>query len=160
MKTDVPWQVQRRRPKEHTCFFIQNLSYWTKSWFILLPTFHLCSFGYVRRFHLLSFQSLPEMSARDQNNLCHWSFLSSEKANRTPVVWIVLQQLYIKLFLRHISLFSLVHSISMICSWPGLFLPEIMFLSRCCFLSCLLSPKQNYSSVHCLTHHHHRQCWK
>lgn len=56
MKTDVPWQVQRRRSKGHTCCFIQSLSYWTKTWFILFPTFHLSSFSYVQRFH---FQSSP-----------------------------------------------------------------------------------------------------
>lgn len=49
------------------------------------------------------------------------------------------------LFLRHISHFSPVCSVSMICSWPGLFLPEMKFLSHCYFLSCPLSPKQNYS---------------
>lgn len=57
-----------------------------------------CEVLAVWRLHFLSLQSLPEKSARNPIRLCQWSFLSSEKAERRPIVLIVLQQLHISYF--------------------------------------------------------------
>lgn len=121
--------LQKGKPLHSNAF-----TAWTETWFIFLSAFHLCKFSYNGRVPLLSLQFLPRIRTRDLIHLCHWSFFSSEKTDRKLIVSIVLLWLHIIYFWGkfHTSYFALcVNDLSL--TW--LILPEIKFLSCCCFLS-------------------------
>lgn len=132
----------------------------TETWFIFPSTFHLCKFSYNRRIHLtFSLVLSPGRRARDLIHLCHWSFLSPEKANSKLIVWIVLLQLCIIYFwgIFHTSRPPLcVSDLSL--TWLIFARDEVFIPLLFSFLS--ITAKQISSSIHCITHHHHLQCKK